>query len=179
VADSEDEREVLTSLPRSRPTRRSSKRGERAAGASADEAPEDPSARAKPATSSARPKPAASSARAKPASSARAKPASSARAKPASSARAKPAPASDRAKRQPRPPTHDEQPAATERPRRPPERKVPAAGYAAPASGDQEGSPGATEILSTAIQAVAELAQIGFSVGRQVLRSALERLPKP
>ena len=171
MADSEDEREVLTSLPRSRPTRRSSKRGERAADASADEAPEDPSARAKPATSSARPKPAASSARAKPGSSARAK--------PASSARAKPAPASDRAKRQPRPPTHDEQPAATERPRRPPERKVPAAGYAAPASGDTEGSPSATEILSTAIQAGAELAQIGFSVGRQVLRSALERLPKP
>jgi len=204
VADSEDdEREVLTSLPRSRPTRRSSKRGERTAtvseDGSADQAPENASdgpaatageAPAKPQASKApAAKPGASDAPAKRrASKAPAPAAASPRPKrAASSARPKPATASARPKRQPRQPAPaepagDQQPPPAEttaRRRTPPERKVPPAGYAAPAGGDHEGPSGPTEVLSSAIQAVTELAQIGFSVGRQVLQAAIERLPKP
>lgn len=130
MADPEDEREVLTSLPRSRPTRRSSKRADR--GEAAPPASERPKRKPRQRPSKA----------------------------PPSAAQAPP-----------------DEPA--ERPRTSPKRKVPPAGYAAPAGGDPTGSPGPTEMLSTAIQAVTELAQIGFSVGRQVLQSALERLPKP
>ncbi|HEV2058761.1 MAG TPA: hypothetical protein VGR11_05350, partial [Solirubrobacteraceae bacterium] len=69
---------------------------------------------------------------------------------------------------------------AAERPRVPPERKIPAAGYAAPDSlaGETSASP-AAELISTSIQAAAELAQIGVAVGRQTLQSMLDRLPKP
>jgi len=195
VADSEDdEREVLTSLPRSRPTRRSSKRGERTAtvseDGSADQAPETASDGTAATAGEAPAKPQASKApAAKPgASDAPAKPqASKAPAPAAPSPRAKRAAASPRPKRQPRQPAPaepagDQQPPPAEttaRRRTPPERKVPPAGYAAPAGGDHEGSSGPTEVLSTAIQAVTELVQIGFSVGRQVLQAAIERLPKP
>jgi len=62
----------------------------------------------------------------------------------------------------------------------PPQRKVPTAGYAAPDArgGEPSASPGA-ELISTTIQAAAELAQIGLTVGRQTLKSMLDRLPKP
>src|SRR4051812_35191755 len=39
--------------------------------------------------------------------------------------------------------------------------------------------PSGTELVTTAIQAAGELAQIGFAVGGQVLRRAVDRLPKP
>jgi hypothetical protein len=39
--------------------------------------------------------------------------------------------------------------------------------------------PSGTELVTTAIQAAGELAQIGIAVGGQVLRRAVERLPKP
>lgn len=165
VADSEDEREVLTSLPRSRPTRRSSKRGESPGGP----APERAAQQAKPSTTTPRARPQTKARPKSPPASARTKPATS-------SARA------ERPKRKPAEQPSPEQPPrseATARPRVAPERKVPPAGYAAPEGGDHEGSPGPTEIVTTAIQAVAELAQIGISVGRQVLQSAFERLPKP
>jgi hypothetical protein len=35
------------------------------------------------------------------------------------------------------------------------------------------------DILSTAVQAAAELAEIGLSVSTRALRNALSRLPKP
>jgi hypothetical protein len=38
--------------------------------------------------------------------------------------------------------------------------------------------PSGTELVTTAIQAAGELAQIGFAVGGQVLRRAVEKLPK-
>ena len=61
-----------------------------------------------------------------------------------------------------------------------PQRKVPAAGYAAPdARAGEPTAPAGVELISTTIQAAAELAQIGLSVGRQTLRSMLDRLPKP
>ena len=65
-------------------------------------------------------------------------------------------------------------------PRVAPQRKIPAAGYAAPDTrgGDPAASP-AAELITTTIQAAAELAQIGMTVGRQTLQSMLERLPKP
>jgi hypothetical protein len=40
-------------------------------------------------------------------------------------------------------------------------------------------SPSGSEIVSTAIQAAGELAQIGMTVGGQILKRAVERLPKP
>ena len=39
--------------------------------------------------------------------------------------------------------------------------------------------PTGTELVTTAIQAAGELAQIGLTVGGQVLRRAVDRLPKP
>jgi hypothetical protein len=39
--------------------------------------------------------------------------------------------------------------------------------------------PSGTELVTTAIQAAGELAQIGIAVGGQVLRRAVDKLPKP
>ncbi|MBW3607126.1 MAG: hypothetical protein KY463_02010 [Actinobacteria bacterium] len=140
----DSDREVLTSLPRSRPARRSAKRDERPA-RDATRASAKPVAPRKPRTANAAPRAAAPPPQ------------------PATRSRttAKAAP-------------------AAERPRVPPERKIPAAGYAAPDSraGKASASP-AAELISTSIQATAELAQIGLAVGRQTLQSMLDRLPKP
>jgi len=61
-----------------------------------------------------------------------------------------------------------------------PERKVPAAGYAAPSgrADDEEASPVA-DLVATTVLAASELAQIGIDVGRAAIRSMIERLPKP
>jgi hypothetical protein len=70
--------------------------------------------------------------------------------------------------------------ATAEPPRSAPRRKVPAAGYAAPNTrADAPPASAGAELLSTTIQAAAELAQIGLTVGRQTLQSMLDRLPKP
>jgi hypothetical protein len=39
--------------------------------------------------------------------------------------------------------------------------------------------PSGTELVTTAIQAAGELAQIGLAVGGQVLKRAVDKLPKP
>src|SRR4051794_1978773 len=39
--------------------------------------------------------------------------------------------------------------------------------------------PSGTELVTTAIQAAGELAQIGFAVGGSVLRRAVDKLPRP
>jgi len=39
--------------------------------------------------------------------------------------------------------------------------------------------PSGTELVTTAIQAAGELAQIGLAVGGQVLKRAIDKLPKP
>jgi hypothetical protein len=144
VAERQDsDREVLTSLPRSRPVRRSAKRGDRADAASATR-----SARATGTTAT---KPRAPKPKPKPA------PAAKPKSRPKATAPPK------RAASRPAPP-----------------RKVPSAGYAAPTSrADDAGASGAADLLSTTIQAAAELAQIGLTVGRQTLQSMLDRLPKP
>jgi hypothetical protein len=125
----DSDREVLTSLPRSRPVRRSAKRGERPAPGDAARASATPVAPRKPRAGATPPRPSAE----------------------------RPAP-----------------------PRVAPQRKVPAAGYAAPdARADATAGSAGAELIGTTIQAAAELAQIGLSVGRQTLRSMLDRLPKP
>lgn len=52
----------------------------------------------------------------------------------------------------------------------------PPSGYATPQASRDGSAP--ADLVSTAIQAVGELAQIGAAVGQQVLKSALSRLPK-
>lgn len=131
MADRQDsDREVLTSLPRARPVRRSAKRGARPAAEAA----------ASPPTASA---------------------AAAARKPPRAAPQPKQQPATDRAA----PP--------------PPRRTVPPAGYAAPATDGDERRAGSADVVATAVQAAGELAQIGFAVGRQALRSLLDRVPRP
>jgi hypothetical protein len=154
MADRQDsDREVLTSLPRSRPVRRSAKRGARpdAAGAAA------------PAATSAT----AGAPRAR-------KPRAPAQPKATANGAAK---ATARAPRPPRVAAVREDGAATA-PR--PRRTIPPAGYAAPTShaGEDHRSASA-DLIGTAVQAAGELAQIGFAVGRQTLQSMIDRLPKP
>jgi len=148
VAERRDsDREVLTSLPRTRPVRRSAKRGDR------DDASNGTASATARRASAARPKTATK--------------ATNAKARPAGTAAAKPKPA-----RRPKP-------KAAEQPRTAPRRKVPPAGYAAPSSRGDDGGAGTADLLSTTIQAAAELAQIGLTVGRQTLQSMIDRLPKP
>jgi hypothetical protein len=154
MADRQDsDREVLTSLPRSRPVRRSAKRGERV---DATKSTASPSRRA-----------AASTPRA-----ARTTAAGAAKATAAKPRRA-PTTAAAGAGAKPR--------ASTERPRVAPQRKVPPAGYAAPSSARSDEPPGsgAADLIGTTLQAAAELAQIGLTVGRQTLQSMFDRLPRP
>jgi hypothetical protein len=185
VADRQDsDREVLTSLPRSRPVRRSAKRGAQPAAANSAKkgrASSKPVAAQKPATTTrgkagaGKPRPAADGAKA------RAKPATT------TSAARKRAAAGDRASAA-RPRTAGTRPRRETAPRRErerepervaPARKVPPAGYAAPATRGERDSSDAAKLLSTAVQAANELAQIGLTVGRQALQSMLDRLPKP
>jgi len=161
VAERQDsDREVLTSLPRSRPVRRSAKRGDRPDAANrAKTSAKTPPRRAAPGSARAKKATAAAQAgAAKAAASRAAKPGATRTGRPASKTRA----TSDRARSTP------------------PKRKVPPAGYAAPTSRNEEpATSGTAELISTTIQATAELAQIGLTVGRQTLQSMLDRLPKP
>jgi hypothetical protein len=56
--------------------------------------------------------------------------------------------------------------------------KIPPAGYATPRSLD-DGVPRGADLVTTAVQAAGELAQIGLAAGGRALKSALERLPRP
>jgi hypothetical protein len=58
---------------------------------------------------------------------------------------------------------------------------VPAAGYATGVGSPREAGEraGTGELVSTALQAVGELAQLGAAVGGQAVRSALRRIPRP
>jgi hypothetical protein len=58
--------------------------------------------------------------------------------------------------------------------------KVPPAGYATPGSSGETHEPlRRGELVTTAVEAVGELAQLGVTAGVQGLRSALRRLPRP
>ena len=177
VADRQDsDREVLTSLPRSRPVRRSAKRGDRAVAKTGAKAPttrgakRSPSARAaNPATKARSATPKARRATSTP-KARNAKPAPNAPAKALSGVGAVAGAAAPK----------QAAPKAAARPRTAPRRKVAPAGYATPAARAQDSSgSGAADLLGTTIQAVAELAQIGMTVGRQTLQSMIDRLPKP
>jgi hypothetical protein len=57
---------------------------------------------------------------------------------------------------------------------------APPAGWQTPGEdGNKGGRPGGTEILSTAVQAAGEIAQIGLTVGGQLLKRAAGRIPRP
>jgi hypothetical protein len=56
--------------------------------------------------------------------------------------------------------------------------KIPPAGYATP-RGDDDGVPRGADLVTTAVRAAGELAQIGLAAGGRAVKSALERLPRP
>ncbi len=165
--------EVLGALPRRRPHRRSDKRAARPAaqGASASVTPitgeRSPGApAAKPRTASAKPR----TASAKPRTAAGAKPRAAAGAAAAGAAAAKPRAAAGAKRRATAAKPKLRQPAqpggtpATPRPDRTPAR---------------EPDVSRPDILGTAVQAAAELAEIGLAVSARALRSAVSRLPRP
>jgi hypothetical protein len=153
------DRDVLTSLPRTRPTRRSAKRGGTAA-EPAEAAPKAAPSKAAPAKAKAAP--AKTKADAAPARAKAAPRPKAAAPKPKAAAPPKP-----KAARKPR---------AQARPATPP---PPPAGWAAPRVERRDGRPGGGELIGTAVQAVGELAQIGITFGGQALKQALSRLPRP
>ena len=145
MTDDDSQREVLSSLPRSRPTRRSAKRdGGRRTGAKA--ASSAPARAAADSSAAAKPKP-------KTATKATAKP--KAAAKPKATAKAKP-----------KAPRKQQTPKA-----------APPAGWET--DRDQSGTPSGAELVTTAVKAVGEVAQIGAAVGGQAIKSVLGRLPRP
>jgi hypothetical protein len=102
---------------------------------------------------------------------ARAKPA------PASASKPKPKPAAAKAKPKGRA-SAKARPAADAGPAPAAASKIPPAGYATPRS-DDDGVPRGADLVTTAVQAAGELAQIGLAAGGRALKSALERLPRP
>jgi hypothetical protein len=220
VTDRDDsEPEVMTSLPRSRPVRRSTKRADRppgdsAGGAGATTAKATAKARpragatTKPPATAKRPRAAATT---KPPATARRPRAAAATTKPTAAAKRGAASNGSTATRRPPRTTPRPRPVAAADPtpssaaRTPaaahtpttargapasagplvdppgmePTRKVPAAGYAAPAARVDESGSQVTDLVTTTVLAASELAQIGLDLGRSALRSMIERLPKP
>ena len=56
--------------------------------------------------------------------------------------------------------------------------QIPPAGYATPRA-DDDGVPRGAHLVTTAVQAAGELAQIGLAAGGRAVKSALGRLPRP
>ena len=56
---------------------------------------------------------------------------------------------------------------------------APPAGWQVPSGDDGRRDGGPTELVTTAVQAAGELAQIGITVGGQLLKRAAGRLPRP
>ena len=173
------DRDVFGSLPNTRPQRRSARRdraGAKAKPAASTPAKAEAAAKAKPAAS--RPPPRCARrgqpARAPPGQARRsAKPAAPAAVQPA--AQAKPAARAKAAARAK--PAAQAKPAAKAAPPRAITSKIPPAGYATPRGDD--GVPHGAELVTTAVQAAGELAQIGLAAGGRALKSALGRLPRP
>jgi hypothetical protein len=95
---------------------------------------------------------------------AKAKPA---KAKPRTAAKAKPTAAKPRRAAPARPPVTPTPPVAPPRPEREP----------VTAASDGNGLPSGPALVTTAVQAAGEIAQIGFTLGGQALRRAARRLP--
>jgi hypothetical protein len=58
-----------------------------------------------------------------------------------------------------------------------PKKAAPPAGWQAPEDGAGQRDGGPAELVTTAAQAAGELAQIGLTVGRQILKRAANRIP--
>ena len=146
--------DLLSALPRSRPHRRSSKRPARPESTPAPKPPDVESTPAEKATKAA-PRRATRSAQGRP------RPAKSAEKKTASKrgTSAKTKPAAARAKRLAQPAQPRGVPQAARNPRPEPSTEVP--------------------VLRTAVQAAAELAEIGMTLSAKALRGAIGRLPRP
>ena len=153
MTEKTDEESVLGSLPSTRPTRFGRDRAKTSAGGTAT-------------ATKAKPKPKAA---AKPRATAKPK---AARKKTASTAKPKAAPRAVEpdAAHGPRP-VRAGSPSLAESTRR--------ARTAEPPPESKTSPPSGTELVTTAIQAAGELAQIGLAVGGQVLRRAVDKLPKP
>jgi hypothetical protein len=149
------DRDVFGSLPNARPQRRSARRDRSAA-------------KAKPAATG--PAEAAANGPAE----AAAKPREAAKAKPAARATGPtpPTPAARAAR------AGQAKSAAKATPPRASAPRIPPAGYATPRTED-DGVPRGADLVTTAVQAAGELAQIGLAAGGRALKSALERLPRP
>jgi hypothetical protein len=102
--------------------------------------------------------------------------ATTAKPKTATPTSAKPTAAKPKARPKPRT-TAKARPAATPRAATPAS-EIPRAGYATPRP-DDDGVPRGADLVTTAVQAAGELAQIGLAAGGRALKSALERLPRP
>jgi hypothetical protein len=159
--------DVLGALPNSRPHRRSEKRGARTAdtGSTGHEAP--------PQTAASKPKSARRSSEASPAKPSASRPKATSGPRATSRPKATSGPkraAGPKAASSPSP-----RKSAARRIRQPAQPggtpKTPRANQPEPA--DQP------DVLGTAIQAAAELAEIGLTVGARALRSAMSRLPRP
>jgi hypothetical protein len=157
---------VLGNLPSTRPTRMGRRR---------DSEPEAPAeAMPKAAAATAKPKAAA-----KPKATAAAKPKTAAKPKATTTAKPKTA-AKPKATTAAKPKTATK-PQATTKPRAVRsgspslERSGPEPDRTEPSGGPPKG----TELVTTAVQAAGELAQIGLTVGGQALKRAVRRLPKP
>jgi ribonuclease E len=152
-AGADPAKSVLGNLPSTRPTRMSRRRdGDDAAdGATATAEPPKPKAAAKPKAANGR----KATAKPKAAGAAKAK----ATTGPKAAAKPKPA-AKPRAVRSGSP--------SLERPPRTEVRKP-----------KQSGPPSGTELVTTAVQAAGELAEIGVKMGARAVKRAVDRLPKP
>ncbi len=151
MSDKSDEESVLGSLPATRPTRFGAERRKTGGGGT-------------PTATKATPTPAAAM------SATRAAAAKQKAAAPEPKVKAKPrAPAS--------PPSHKPRPVRAGAPSL--AESTRRARTAEPPPESKTSPPSGTELVTTAIQAAGELAQIGIAVGGQVLRRAVDRLPKP
>jgi hypothetical protein len=153
MSDKSDEESILGSLPATRPTRFGAERRKTGGGGTAT------ATKSKPKTAAAK-----SATRAAAAKQKAAAPEPKVKAKPRTPAAASPP------SHKPRP-VRAGAPSLAESTRRARTSEPPPESKTSPPSG--------TELVTTAIQAAGELAQIGIAVGGQVLKRAVDRLPKP
>ena len=164
--------DVLGALPRTRPHRRSDKRAAKPVPAAAVDAVAEVVADKPPAKRKAPAKPTAPAKRA-------ASPKTPAGAKTPAAAKAPVAQKGATGGQRPKlravpPPAEPAQPPPFYTPGPAPRGRVAAQKAAKPASSDEK-----VDILGTAVQAAAELAEIGISATARAIRGALDRLPRP
>ena len=175
-----DRPEVLTSLPRSRPTRRSAKRGASGDHETAAETTKAAPAKKKPAAAK---KASPAAAKKKPATAAKKKAAPAPKKKAAATAAKPKAKTTARAKAKPKAKARP-RPALKEVPA-PPKPEAVSSGAPGledfpkdPVSGPVD-PPSGSELLESAVKAAGEIAQAGVTVGREALKSLTRRLPRP